>query len=160
MIRRVCGTVKSRVYIETLELLRRQYPATKFLIFRDNASIHRSKMLTTWLEKSGAGKFLRFESIPPYCPELNPVELFNNEYKAFVKKKVCKNEADVFKATSAFINTYQTRAGVPRKEGRRKARQFFKGEHTQYIYDDYSSALRTFCKEKHAARQLAKGVTA
>ena len=156
LIKRIMGTVKSAVYIETLELLRTKYPTTKFLIFRDNATIHRSKLLQTWMQESGADKFLRFESIPPYCPELNPVELFNNEYKGYLKKSLCRNEKDVLNATEAFINSYQMAEGEPLTVGKRKARHFFKGTHTQFIYADYVSALRTVCKERRVARQLAK----
>ena len=156
MIRRVQGSVKSSVYIETLEILRSKYPTTKFLIFRDNAAIHRSKMLRQWMKKSGSEQFIRFESIPPYCPDLNPVELFNNEYKGYIKKNLCRNESDVLKATDAFINFYQTSEGQGRRKGKRKARNFFKGEHTKFIFDDYIKALRMICNERNTARDLAK----
>ena len=68
-------------------------------------------MLREWMKKSGSEQFIRFESIPPYCPDLNPVELFNNEYKGYIKKNLCRNESDVLKATDSFINFYQTLGG-------------------------------------------------
>ena len=150
MIRQVKGSVKSDVYIETLKLLRSKFPETKFLIFRDNAAIHRSKMLEKWMQKSNAEKIIRFERIPPYCPDLNP-----NEYKGYIKKILCKNESDVMEETESFINFYQTQEGEPTKEGRRKARHFFKGEHTHFIYSDYVLAMNSVCKERRAKRKIA-----
>ena len=82
--------------------------------------------------------------------------LFNNEYKGYIKRNLCKGESDVLKATDAFINFYQTAEGQARKKGKRKARNFFKGEHTKFILNDYIKALRIISNE----RNLAKGKAA
>lgn len=40
----------------------------------DNASIHKAKEVKEWLETNG---LMELKFLPPYAPQLNPVEVFN-----------------------------------------------------------------------------------
>ena len=145
---KVYETVKGNTLVELYDTLLKSYPSKKFVVFQDNAKIHHAKVLKTWLKTTGSDKFIRFEWLPRYSPELNPVELFNNCVKEYIKKTLCKTQNDVMNAATAYINTYQNANGLSTKEGRDKARQFFKGQHTQFIYDTFCAAMRAHTAEK------------
>lgn len=147
------GTMKSENYVNYLEQLHNKYPDQKFLIFRDNARIHTSEEVGVKLEKLGIDKYLKFESIPPYCPELNPVELMNNEFKASLKKYECQNKKEVSDNTDKFIDKFQDAEKQSRKYGRRKARQYFKGNKCSFIYNEYVRAMKDVRKEILAANR-------
>ena len=53
------------------------------LILMDNASIHRSKLLTAALDRSG----VELLYCPPYCPMLNPVDFANLRLKQAYEKE-------------------------------------------------------------------------
>ena len=155
-ILRIKGTVTSAVYIEALRMIRMAHPTTKFLIFRDNARIHTSKTVTEYLKSTGARKYIRFEALPRYCPELNPVEYFNNEYKGSIRRTFCQNEEDVSDATRKFILQFQNEKGISSKQGRRKGRQYFKAALTRFIYDTFIRALTEIAQERRYERIRTK----
>ena len=53
-----------------LEWIRRDHP--KFYMVLDNASCHKSKMIREYVES--AGDDITLEFLPPYTPQLNPIE--------------------------------------------------------------------------------------
>jgi len=65
------GAIRSEQIIEFLEALRRQI-TRPLLIIWDGAAIHRSKKLGKWLDKLNG--HIAVARLPPYAPELNPVE--------------------------------------------------------------------------------------
>jgi transposase len=65
------GTVKSEQVVEFLAALKRQI-AQKLLVIWDGAAIHRSRIVRAWLEQQGGQ--VHIAELPPYAPELNPVE--------------------------------------------------------------------------------------
>jgi transposase len=65
------GAVKSAQVVEFLAALKRQI-ARKLLVIWDGAAIHRSRIVRAWLERQ-AGQVI-VAALPPYAPELNPVE--------------------------------------------------------------------------------------
>ena len=149
---KVYGTVKGNTLVEIYETQLSSYPSKKFVVFQDNAKIHRAKVLTTWLKTTGSDQFIRFEWLPRYSPDLNPVELFNNCFKEYIKKTLCNTQTEVMNAASAYMSTYQTADGMSTKNGRSKARQFFKGRHTHFIHDTFSAAMRSYTAEKRIAK--------
>ncbi len=58
--------------VRFLKHLLRQVPG-KLLVIWDGAPIHRSKVVKAFLAEGGAER-LWLEQLPPYAPELNPVE--------------------------------------------------------------------------------------
>ncbi len=65
------GAVKSAQVVEFLGALKRQI-ARKLLVIWDGAAIHRSRIVRTWLEQQAGDVVVA--ALPPYAPELNPVE--------------------------------------------------------------------------------------
>ena len=65
------GAIRSEQVIEFLGALKRQI-TRPLLIVWDGAAPHRSRKVQTWLEKQDG--HLAVARLPPYAPELNPVE--------------------------------------------------------------------------------------
>jgi transposase len=66
-------------FINFLRRLNRQIKQKIFLIL-DNHKVHHSKLVQNYVN-SNKGK-IRLFFLPPYCPELNPEELMNQDVKA------------------------------------------------------------------------------
>jgi transposase len=62
-----------------LQALRSQLRGKKLLIIRDGLGTHKSRLVRRWLEAQ-AGE-VQIEFLPPYAPELNPVEQIWNYLK-------------------------------------------------------------------------------
>jgi transposase len=67
----VDGAVKSEQIIEFLAALKRQI-RRKLLIVWDGVGAHKSRRVREWLEQQNGRIAITF--LPPYAPELNPVE--------------------------------------------------------------------------------------
>ena len=65
------GAVRSAQFVEFLKALAKQIPG-KLLIIWDGLPGHRSRIVRNYVESRGQ-KFV-LETLPPYAPELNPVE--------------------------------------------------------------------------------------
>lgn len=65
------GSIKTPQIIEFLAALKRQI-GTRLLIIWDGAATHRSRALRDWLETQQ--DHFALAALPPYAPELNPVE--------------------------------------------------------------------------------------
>ena len=65
------GSIKGPQVIEFLQHLRRHIPG-KLLILWDGAAIHRSALVCEFIASTNGR--LTVERLPPYAPELNPVE--------------------------------------------------------------------------------------
>ena len=71
--------------IEYLEVILAAYPlAPRIVLFLDNASYFKAKIVTEWLEKHPE---MQIQYLPPYSPNLNLIERFWR----FVKDKRVKN---------------------------------------------------------------------
>ena len=150
------GSMKSEDYVLYLEELHKKYPEKNFLIFRDNARIHTSHEVSDKLKESGTDKFIEFESIPPYCPELNPVELMNNEFKGELKRYECANRNEVSQRTDDFIEKFQDSERNSKKLGRRKARAYIKGKDCVFIFKEYNRAMGDIHKDNLRSKRNEK----
>jgi transposase len=73
------GTVRSPQLVEFLQALRAQLRGKRLLIVWDGLGTHRSRLVRRWLETKNGDVQLEF--LPPYAPELNPVEQIWNYLK-------------------------------------------------------------------------------
>jgi transposase len=73
------GTVRAAQLVEFLRALRAQLRGKKLLIICDGLGTHKSRLVRRWLEAQ-AGQ-VQIEFLPPYAPELNPVEQIWNYLK-------------------------------------------------------------------------------
>lgn len=65
------GAIKSEQVVQFLSALQQQI-RQRLLVIWDGAATHRSRIVRAWLERQ-AGQVI-VAALPPYAPELNPVE--------------------------------------------------------------------------------------
>jgi len=66
-------TIDAASTIRLLESIEAFYPMLVLIhVFLDNARYHHAKIVREWLAQPGRRIKLHF--IPPYCPDLNPIE--------------------------------------------------------------------------------------
>ncbi len=74
------GSFTGPVFIDFLRRLLRDLAGRKVHLIVDGHPVHRAKLVSAWVERRPARLELHF--LPGYSPELNPVELLNNDVKA------------------------------------------------------------------------------
>jgi transposase len=80
------GTTDSAIYEDFIEQLIHhcgRWPEPKSVLVMDNASFHHSDRI----EKMCCNAGVKLVYLPPYSPDLNPIEEFFAELKAFIKKQ-------------------------------------------------------------------------
>lgn len=82
------GAIRSEQIIEFLGALKRQIKQPLLIIW-DGAAIHRSRKLNTWLEELNG--HIAVARLPPYAPELNPVEAIWAYLKKHEIANLCLN---------------------------------------------------------------------
>ena len=75
----VAGAVRAQQLVAFLQALRSQLRGRRVLIIWDGLGTHKSRLVRQWLEAQ-AGE-VQVEFLPPYAPELNPVEQIWNYLK-------------------------------------------------------------------------------
>jgi transposase len=88
------GSINSETFKEFAERLVRGKRRKVFLIL-DNATTHRSELLTGWVEKNK--KRIALFYLPPYCPDLNPDEHTNADVKYGVGSKTPKRTKEALR---------------------------------------------------------------
>lgn len=73
------GSIRAPQVVQFLQALRTQLRDRALLIIWDGFKTHRSRLVRTWLEAQGGQ--VQMEFLPPYAPELNPVEQIWNYLK-------------------------------------------------------------------------------
>ena len=82
-----------------LEELSKAYPDQELLIVMDGAGWHKAKKLKV-------PKNIQLVYLPPYSPELNPVERFWQHIKRYtIRNKIYKTLADLEQAVDCFLNS-------------------------------------------------------
>jgi transposase len=84
LVRVFRGSTDSTVfeeYIEQLLPLMGKWPERNSVLVMDNASIHHTERIRQMCHKAG----VMLVYLPPYSPDLNPIEEFFAELKAFIK---------------------------------------------------------------------------
>ncbi len=70
------------------------------VLIMDNLSSHKSQIVQQMLEESG----IKLVFLPPYSPELNPIELAWSQLKNYLGKKKNMDEEKLIEAVRAGIN--------------------------------------------------------
>ena len=68
------GTVKQPQVLSYLKVLKRHVRGRKVILLWDRLPAHRGTQVQEWIQKQSS--WLTMEYLPPYAPELNPVEYF------------------------------------------------------------------------------------
>jgi transposase len=96
------GSTDSAVFEEYVEQLLPhcgRWPQPKSVLVMDNASFHHTERLEQMCYDAG----VKLVYLPPYSPDLNPIEEFFAELKAFIKKKWCAFEEAPEQGFDAFL---------------------------------------------------------
>jgi transposase len=91
-----CNTSLFETWVE--EFLIKELEAGQVVIM-DNASFHKSQKTRELIESAGC----KLIFLPPYCPDLNPIEKFWANMKRWIKDKI-NNFDKLLDALSAFFN--------------------------------------------------------
>lgn len=76
-----------------------KWPEPKSVLVMDNASFHHSEKITQLCADAG----VKLVYLPPYSPDLNPIEEFFTKLKAFIKRNWQRYEEDPGQAFSVFL---------------------------------------------------------
>ena len=96
------GAIRSEQVIEFLTALRRQIKG-RLLIIWDGVATHRSRLVRHWLEKQDG--HIAVAALPPYAPELNPVEAIWVYLKKHEIANLCLNTIAEVSAWSSLRHT-------------------------------------------------------
>ena len=123
-------------FLECLLRLHKEHPNDKFLLILDNCKVHHAVIVETILDvlQDANQSFLRIKWLPAYCPELNPVEYFNNYYKNFLKHLPLYNKKDILAVTDNFLENLLQKE---ESELKNLIVSFFKAPGCMYSYDTY-----------------------
>lgn len=93
----VNGAVRAPELVAFLKNLRRHLPGRKLLIIWDRLQAHRSRLVRDYVDTQGGD--IQLEFLPPYAPELNPVEYLWAHWKQHEMPNFCPKD---FAELSAF----------------------------------------------------------
>jgi transposase len=86
-------------FIEQLLHYCNPFPQPRSVIIMDNAAFHHSEQIDQMCQDAG----VKLMYLPPYSPDLNPIEEFFAELKAFIKKQWYEFEASPHQDFRAFL---------------------------------------------------------
>lgn len=86
-------------YIEQLLEHCGRWPEPKSVLVMDNASFHHSPRIEAMCNEAG----VKLVYLPPYSPDLNPIEEFFSELKAFVRRNWAWYEEDQEQGFQSFL---------------------------------------------------------
>jgi putative transposase len=91
------GSVKKEQVVEFLKALKAQFKR-KLLIIWDGARPHRSGLVRDYLDSLNG--YIQMAFLPPYCPDLNPVEYLWAWMKRHALANYCPDTLDQLHATA------------------------------------------------------------
>ncbi|CAD6943634.1 unnamed protein product [Tilletia controversa] len=82
------------------------FPGSRSVLVLDNCNIHKDTRVRQKIEDKGC--ILQF--LPPYSPDLNPIETAFNSIKRYVQSHGLKTRADIIQATYAAVKPEHAKA--------------------------------------------------
>ena len=150
----ICGFIRifpinyhycAELFIEALKWLKKENPGKKFLIFLDNHSMHQSKKLKSWLNNRRYGKgFIRIAYLPKYCPDMNPVEFFNNIFKNYLRQSGITDMNTLMDITMKFCDRYNCN----KEQEQEIVRSVFDAKECNYTKKIYLDILERYKEQK------------
>lgn len=96
------GSTDANVFEDFIEQLLQhcnRWPEPKSVLIMDNASFHRTEKIQRMCSDSG----VELVYLPPYSPDLNPIEEFFSELKQFIKRRWNEYEVNPNQGFDAFL---------------------------------------------------------
>lgn len=104
------GSIKKEQHVEFLKELR-AHLKRPLLIIWDGLKAHRSKLVREYLDSTGGDIQMAF--LPPYSPQLNPVEYLWARLKRHALANFCPNDLTELNATArSKLRSAQRRASI------------------------------------------------
>jgi transposase len=94
------GTLNGLVFVHYVEHFLLPHLNPGKVVILDNASPHKCEEAMELIEQTGA----KVVFLPPYCPELNPIEYGWSKIKNYLKKKVARTKDQLYDAISEALN--------------------------------------------------------
>ena len=117
------GSFTAAVFIDFLGRLLRDCAGRKVHLIVDGHPVHRAKAVSAWVARHGERIQLHF--LPGYSPELNPVELLNQDVKANAAgRRRARSAAELAKELRSYLRRRQRQPAV--------VARFFMHPHTCY----------------------------
>lgn len=85
-----------------------RWPEPKSVLVMDNTSFHHSESIAQMCAKAG----VKLVYLPPYSPDLNPIEEFFAELKSFIKHNWTYYEKDTHQCFDVFLGWCVNMVGV------------------------------------------------
>ena len=95
----IVDSANSETFQEFLGEIRRDHP--KFYMVLDNASCHKSKATTEYVES--AGDDITLEFLPPYTPQLNPIETAWRDLKRRLAGRHFRSTDELIRAITTIV---------------------------------------------------------
>jgi transposase len=95
------GTLNGDLFLYFLENFLVPQLKSGNVVICDNASAHKVDNVKELIESKGA----RLVYLPPYSPDLSPIELYWSKFKQFLKKAKARTKENLHQAISNAINT-------------------------------------------------------
>ena len=127
------GTTDSAVFDDFIEQLLHHcepYPNPRSVLVMDNASFHHTERIEQMCAEAG----VKLLYLPPYSPDLNPIEDFFAELKAFIKKRWHEYEESPHQDFKLFLEWCVSMVGGKKQS----ARGHFK--HSGWSIDEIDTA--------------------
>ena len=108
------GSTDAGVFEDFLDQLLRhcgRWPELKSVLVMDNASFHHSERITQMCADAG----VKLVYLPPYSPDLNPIEEFFAELKSFIRRSWCYYEESPGKGFDHFLDWCIEAVGAKRE---------------------------------------------
>jgi len=129
------GSIDSDFVIAFLNELHTKYPDRVFAVYMDGAKMHWSARVKSFLLES---KFIVCRKLPPYAPEVNPIELLWADLKNHHLKRIDRTKRDTFvDGVNAALNLLSV--AISRYE------KYWHAKELQYIADAFSVYNKKFC---------------
>jgi transposase len=94
------GTLNGLVFLHYVEHFLLPHLQAGKVVILDNAAAHKCAEAIERIEQTGAKVLF----LPPYCPELNPIEYGWSKIKNFLKKKAARTKDQLYDALSEALN--------------------------------------------------------
>jgi transposase len=97
------AAANATTFLDFLRILKILYPDKLIMLVLDNARIHHAKMVKDFLRQKG--ECFHFIFLPPYSPQLNPIERLWKWLKdAVIANVFHKDQKDIDQAITRFMD--------------------------------------------------------
>ena len=113
-VTKVRGSMTAHRYLQTLQgglvhVLEDHFPNGNAIFIQDNAPVHTAHQVIEWLSEQDCGRW----KLPPYSPDLNPIENFWPVLKNAIRKRgPAATLAELGERINEAVAEFQTAEGI------------------------------------------------